>query len=321
MSKVELSKESKAMRDALGEVLIEMGKDRDDLVVLDADVSSSTRTGRFAQHFPDRFINVGVAEANMADIAAGLACSGYRPVISTFALFLTLKAADQIRNVIAYNKLPVVIVGGYAGLSDSFDGASHQAISDIALMQAIPNMRVSVPADADDFAEALRDALEHDGPTYIRACRNPLPLIQGWDPYQRGRGRRLRRGDDCTLVASGVLCSKAMEAAEQLEAEGLSVDLLQIRDVKPLDNELLIESAQRTGAVVVAEEHNTIGGIGSAVAQTLGKHCPTSIDFIGVDDCFTESGPYEALLEKYGLSSSAMKNAVKKMIAQKRKNL
>ncbi len=306
-----------AMRDALGEALVELGKSNEKLVVLDADVSSSTRTGKFGAAYPERFFNVGVAEANMADVAAGLATAGYRPVISTFALFLALKATDQIRNVICYNKLPVVIVGGYAGLSDSFDGASHQAITDLAVMRALPNMRVVVPADGEGLKAALADALEHDGPTYIRACRNPTPVLETTQQFKVGEGRLLRDGTDCTVVAAGVPVSMALEAAETLEDDGTSVRVVELHTLKPVDHKLLAACARETGALVVAEEHNIYGGLGGAVAESLSRSVPAPMEYVGVEDRFTESGPYDLLLKKYRISSEVIAEKVREVIKRK----
>ena len=312
-----VSEKQVAMRDSFGATLVELGKTNPKLVVLDADVSSSTRTGMFGEAYPDRFFNVGVAEANLADVAAGMATAGYRPVISTFALFLALKATDQIRNVICYNNLPVVIVGGYAGLSDSFDGASHQAITDLAVMRAFPNMKVVVPADGDELKEALKAALKADGPTYIRACRNPSPLIEGSGPFVPGKGKILKDGKDCTVVAAGIPVALAMEAADLLAKEKISLRVVNLHTIKPIDSELLAKCAKETGAVVTAEEHNILGGVGSAVAEALARTNPVPMEYVGVQDCFTESGPYDALLKKYGISVEAIVAAVKTVLKRK----
>ena len=307
-----------AMRDAFGDALVALGKTHPELVVLDADVSSSTKTGLFGAAYPERFFNVGVAEANMADIASGLATCGYRPVISTFALFLALKCTDQIRNVMCYNELPVIIVGGYAGLSDSFDGASHQAITDIAIMRALPNMKVIVPADSTEMKAALEEALTAKGPTYIRACRNPTPLLEvSGAAFKTGKGRVLIEGTDCTIAAAGIPVVMAIEAAEKLKAEGISAEVLDIHTVKPIDDELLAASANKTGAVVTAEEHTVQGGFGSAVAESLSKSCPVPVEYIGIQDTFTESGPYDTLIAKYGLTTEAIVEGAKKAISRK----
>ena len=305
------------MRDVFGETLIELGKKNKKLVVLDADVSSSTRTKRFGEIYPERFFNLGVAEANMADVAAGMATVGLRPVISTFALFLSLKTNDQIRNVICYNNLPVVLFGSYAGLSDSFDGASHQSITDISVMRSFPNMRVVVPADGEGVKHALTEALKHNGPTYIRACRNPTPLLKDIDVFKTGKGRLLREGKDCTIVAAGVPTYMALNAAEILASEGFSVRVVEVHTIKPIDEELLVECAKKTGAVVTAEEHNILGGLGSAVAEVLSKKKPVPMEYVGIPDCYTESGPYCQLLKKYGISQEAIITAVRDVIKRK----
>ncbi|WP_319476321.1 transketolase C-terminal domain-containing protein [Marispirochaeta aestuarii] len=317
MATAKVSDKQVSMRDAFGQALVEIGKTKPELVVLDADVSSSTKTGLFGAAYPDRFFNVGVAEANMTDVAAGLATCGYRPVISTFALFLALKCTDQIRNVICYNNLPVVIVAGYGGLSDSFDGASHQALTDIAIMRALPNMRVVVAADGKEAEEALKEALEHDGPTYIRISRNPAPLLEIDEPFKTGKGRILREGKDCTIATAGVPVPMALEAAEKLAAEGISAEVLELHTIKPVDTDLLKKSVGKTGAVVSAEEHNIYGGIGGAVAEALSRSTPAPMEYVGVADTFTESGPYDTLLTKYGISVEAITEAVKKAVKRK----
>jgi len=307
-----------SMRDALGQALVELAPEIPELVVLDADVSASTKTAGFAKAYPNRFFNVGVAEANMADIAAGMATAGLRPVINTFSLFLALKCADQIRNTICYNNLPVVLAGAYGGLSDSFDGASHQAILDIAMLRTLPNMVVIVPADAEETKQALKLALRRNGPTFIRGCRNETPVIfEGAEPFQIGKARKLRDGKDLTIAACGIPVLLAMEAAEQLAKSGISVDLLAVATVKPMDVEALAASASKTKTVLAVEEHNIVGGFGGAVAETLGKHAPAKMDFIGVQDRFTESGPYDALMKKYGISVEAIVAKAKALVAAK----
>ena len=307
-----------SMRDALGQALVDFAPEIPELVVLDADVSHSTKTLGFAKAYPDRFFNVGVAEANMADIAAGLAACGLRPVINTFSLFLALKCADQIRNTICYNNLPVVLAGAYGGLSDSYDGASHQAILDIALMRAMPNMAVIVPADAEETRQALRLALRRNGPTFIRGCRNETPVIfEGAEPLKIGKARKLRDGKDLTIAACGVPVLMALEAAEQLAKEGISADLLALATVKPIDEAALAASAAKTGRVLAVEEHTIYGGFGGAVAEAVARHAPAKMDFIGVRDRFTESGPYDALLKKYGISAEAIVAKAKALVGEK----
>jgi len=308
-----------ALRDAFGVALVELAQTHPELVVLDADVASSTRTAAFGKKYPDRFFNFRLAEANMADIAAGLATCGLRPVVSTFALFLTLKCADQIRNIIAYNKLPVILAGNYAGLSDSYDGASHQSILDVAMMRAMPNMTVIVPADAIELKQALEYALQLNGPCYIRICRNPTPvLFEDAPPFQADKIRKLRSGDQVTIAVCGVPTFMAMEAATRLEESGIGVDLLQVSTIKPLDTKTLVESARKTGRVLTVEEHTVFGGLGSAIAEELSRHCPVRIDRLGIDDRFAESGEYMALLEKYGLSSGHIEARARQLVEGER---
>ena len=307
-----------SMRDALGQALVEFAPQIPELVVLDADVSSSTKTAAFAKAYPNRFFNVGVAEANMADIAAGMASAGLRPVINTFSLFLALKCADQIRNTICYNNLPVVLAGAYGGLSDSYDGASHQAILDIAMMRALPNMVVIVPADAVEMKQALALALKRNGPTFIRGCRNETPILfENAAPLKLGIARKLRDGKDLTIATCGVPVVMAMEAAARLAKDGIEVDVLALATVKPIDEQALATSAAKTGLVLAIEEHNIFGGLGGAVAEAVAKHAPAKMDFIGVQDRFTESGEYNALMKKYGISVEAIVKKAKALVASK----
>ena len=293
-----------SMREAFGQALVELAASHPEMTVLDADVSASTRSVLFGKRYPERFFNVGVAEANMVDIASGMATCGLRPVVNTFALFVTLKGADQIRNIISYNNLPVVLAGAYAGLSDSFDGASHQSVLDIAIMRAMPNMTVVVPADSVEVRQAIAAAITRDGPTYIRICRNSTPvLFENAPPLEIGRIRKIRDGADLTIAVCGVPTFMAVEAAERLETSGIAVDLLEVSTVKPLDRATLFESARKTRRVLTVEEHTVIGGLAGAVAEALGRHVPTRMDSVGLQDCFAESGPYTELLAKYGIST------------------
>lgn len=293
------------MRDAFGKYLAKLGNYRDDLVVLDADVSSSTKSSYFAKAFPNRFFNVGVAESNMVDIAGGLATAGLRPVVNAFAIFLSLKATDQIRNVLAYNRLPVVLVGAYGGLSDSFDGASHQSLEDIAIMRSIPGLEVIIPADSSEALRALEYALEQDCPVYIRLNRNQIPDLEARsDDEPLTRIRALRSGCDVTIAASGICVSIALKAAEILADYGISAEVLNVASIKPLDISTLSASVARTARLVTAEEHSIVGGLGSACAEALSeKGIAFRLRRIGVRDCYTESGPYDILLAKYGISA------------------
>ena len=304
-----------AMRDTFSEALLVLATDFPEMVVLDADVSTSTRTAAFGQHHPDRFFNVGVAEANMVDIAAGLATCGLRPVVNTFALFMTLKGADQVRNIVCYNKLPVILAGNYAGLSDSYDGASHQSILDVAIMRAMPNMTVVVPADGVELRQALTAALRRDGPTYIRICRNPTPvLFADAPPLEIGKILKLKNGNDLTIAVCGVPTSMAIEATDRLAQRGVSVDLLEVSTIKPIDAEALAVSARKTGKVLTVEEHTIHGGLGSAVAEVLSQRAPARMGLIGIEDKFTESGAYDALLRKYGISVERIESEAMRLL-------
>jgi transketolase len=299
-----------AMRDAFGEALLALAPGHPELVVLDADVATSTRTAAFGARYPDRFFNVGVAEANMTDIAAGLATAGLRPVVSTFAIFLTLKAADQIRNIVCYSKLPVILAGNYAGLSDSYDGASHQAVLDLASMRAMPNLTVVVPGDALEVRQALEAALGRDGPTYIRICRNPTPvLFEDAEPLAIGKIRRIREGNHLTIAVCGAPTFMAIEAAERLASQGCAIDLLEVSTLKPMDHAALAASARKTGRVLTVEEHTVCGGLGTAVAELLAQSVPVPMRMIGIQDRFGESGDWHALMRKHGISAVQIEQA------------
>ncbi len=313
------------MRDAFGKKLAAMGYDDPKIVVLDADVSSSTKSSYFAQAFPERFFNVGVAEANMVDVAAGLALGGYRPVANSFAIFLALKATDQIRNVLCYNEIPVVLAGAYGGLSDSFDGASHHSIADLAIMRSLPSMRVLVPADNAAAERALELALVADGPVYIRLNRNELPAVPSPEPVEFGKARILRSGDDLTIAACGICVAQALEAAEILASEGIGAEVLDMASVKPLDAATLGASVARTGRLVTAEEGSITGGLAAACAEALtglsasgfaGTSRAWKAAAVGLHDTFTESGPYKALLDKYGISAKAISAAGRALARQ-----
>jgi len=305
---------SVSMRDAFGATLAELGKTRKDVVVLDADVSSSTKSAIFGKAFPERFFNCGVAEANMVGVAAGLATAGYRPVVNAFAIFLALKATDQIRNAVCYNNLPVVIAGAYGGLSDSFDGASHQSIADIAIMRALPNMEVIVPADSAQAAAALEYALNRDGPTYVRLNRNALPELGAASPADIKAVRTLREGADLTIAANGITAAMCREAAELLAAKGINAEVLTVPCVKPLDADGIAASVKKTGKLLTVEEHNVMGGFGGACAEALAlKGVSYALDMVGIDDVFTETGPYDDLLAAYGLSAASIAERAEKL--------
>jgi len=295
---------SVTMRDAIGKRLASIGHRRADLVVLDADVSSSTKSNYFAAEFPERFFNVGVAEANMVDMAAGLATCGFRPVVNAFAIFLALKGTDQARNVLCYNKLPVILLGAYAGLSDSFDGASHHAIADVSIMRSLPNMTVIVPSDNAEAEAALEAALDRNGPVYIRVNRNQVADLPAREaPFKIGKISKYREGSDLTIAASGICVAMALEAADRLRKVGVSAEVLNVATIKPIDIPSLSDSVRKTGRLVVAEEHTIVGGLAGACAEALAS-VPHVMDVVGLRDTFAESGPYDKLLEKYGISAA-----------------
>ena len=307
-----------ATRDAYGEALAELGAVNENIVVLEADLSKSTKTCDFRKVYPERFINVGIAEQNMLGIAAGLAAAGKVPFASTFAVFAAGRAYDQIRNSIAYPNLNVKIAATHAGLTVGEDGGSHQMLEDIALMRALPNMTVIVPADGIETKQVIQAAAEYEGPVYIRMGRPKVPVLFGDDyKFEIGKGVLMKEGTDVTLVGTGIMVSKAMEAAELLAAEGISAAVVNISTIKPLDAELIIAQAQKTGAVVTCEEHTICGGLGSAVAEVLVENCPVPMARVGVEDKFGESGLPDELLEKYGLSASNIAAKAKAVIAKK----
>jgi len=306
---------SVAMRDAFGAKLAELGKTNDKIVVLDADVSSSTKSAIFGKAFPDRFFNVGVAEANLVGVAAGLATAGYHPVVNAFAIFLALKSTDQIRNVFCYNHLPIVIAGAYGGLSDSFDGASHQSITDIAIMRAMPNMEVIVPADSRQAELALEYALQQNTPVYIRLNRNAMPSVPEPADFASKKVIVLKEGKDVTVAANGITAAMANDAAALLAAKGVDAEILSIPFVKPLDGDGLAASVAKTGNLVTVEEHTVVGGFGSACLEVLAKRKMTyAFDAIGIEDRFTETGPYDELLATYGLSAESIADRVMKLL-------
>ncbi len=305
-----------AMREAFGRHLALLGESHPELVVLDADVSSSTKSALFAKKFPERFFNVGVAEGNLAGVAAGLATCGYHPVINAFAIFLALKSTDQIRNDICYNNLPVVIAGAYGGLSDSFDGASHQAIEDIAIMRVLPNMEVIVPSDAHQAELALEYALNVKKPVYIRLNRNEMPDIETNEKeFYQAKAVLCRSGRDVTIAANGITASMAMEAAGILHEKGIEAEVFSVPFVKPLDCSSIFASAEKTGALVTVEEHLLAGGFSSALAEkAFTSSFKVKTDTIGIDDKFGETGPYNTLLAKYGLSAEAIASRVENLL-------
>ncbi len=308
-----------ATREAYGEELVRLGADNKNVVVLDADLSKSTKTHDFMKTYPDRFFNMGIAEGNLMSTAAGLATVGKIPFASTFAMFATGRAFEQIRNSICYPKLNVKIAATHAGVTVGEDGGSHQSIEDIAIMRALPGMTVFVPADAVETAACLRAAVEIQGPVYIRLGRSGVPIIHGEDfQFTPGEAVTLRQGSDVALVATGIMVSAALEAAEALATVGIQAKVVDVHTIKPLDIFAIVEAARECGAVVTAEEHSIIGGLGSAVAETLAEHQPVPLQRVGVRDTFGESGKPAELLEHFGLTSTGIVEAAKKVIAKKK---
>lgn len=305
-----------ATRESYGNALAELGREHEEIVVLDADLAGATKTGVFKKAFPERHIDCGIAEANMTCIAAGLATTGKVPFISTFAMFASGRAFEQVRNSIGYPHLNVKIGATHAGISVGEDGATHQCNEDMALMRTIPGMTVICPSDDVEARAAVRAAYEYVGPVYMRFGRLAVPVINN-DPdykFEIGKGVLLREGTDLTIIATGLCVNGALEAAEKLAAEGISAEVINIHTIKPLDKELIVKSAKKTGKVVTAEEHSIIGGLGGAVCETLSEAAPTPVLRIGVRDVFGESGPAVALLAKYQLDGAGIYAQIKEWL-------
>ena len=302
-----------ATRVSYGNALAEFGAEYSDLVVLDADLAGATQTGIFKKAFPERHIDCGIAECNMAGIAAGLATTGKIPFMSSFAMFAAGRAFEQVRNSIGYPHLNVKIGATHAGISVGEDGASHQCCEDVALMRTIPGMTVIVPSDDVEAKAAVKAAIEMEGPCYLRFGRLAVPVINDNDDYkfEIGKGIVLREGKDVALVASGLEVAEALAAADMLAADGVEAKVINIHTIKPLDEELILAAAEETGKVVTVEEHSVIGGLGSAVCDLLSEKLPTKVLRIGVEDEFGESGPATELIKKYGLDAQGIYNKVK----------
>ncbi len=306
---IELSTEKIATRAAYGKTLLELGKENNDIVVLDADLSGSTQTKHFAKEFPERFFNMGIAEANMISTAAGLAKAGKIPFASSFAMFATGRAWEQVRNSVAHNHANVKICATHSGLTVGEDGASHQIIEDIALMKAIPGMTVIVPADSVETEQVIRTIAEYNGPVYVRLGRAAVPIIHDENhKFEIGKANILKEGTDATIVATGVMVSRALEAAQQAEAKGKSIEVINVASIKPLDTETIINSANKTKKVISAEEHNIWGGLGDSVASAILENASEKIKFkrLGVNDLFGQSGKAEELLDHYDLTAEKL---------------
>ncbi len=312
--------ERKATRAAYGETLAELGAKYPKLVVLDADLSGATYSNKFAAKYPERFFNCGIAEQNMAGIAAGMAAAGLMPFINSFAMFVTGRAFEQIRNSIAYPKLNVKVVGSHGGPSVGEDGATHQMNEDIAIMRSIPNMMVVVPCDTNEMSLAVKALIDYKGPAYLRMCRfateTVTDSIEGYS-FELGKGVTLRDGSDVSVIATGITVPMCLEAAKILDAEGISVRVIDMHTVKPLDTELCVKAAKETGCIVTVEEASIVGGLGSAVCEALSEKCPVPVVRHGVPDVFGRSGSAAELLEYFGLSPQGIADKVREAIKLK----
>ncbi len=310
---------SKAIRDVYGEALQKYGGLNQNVVVLDADVSGSTKSALFGRQYPERFFNVGIAEANMAAMAAGFASVGKIPFINTFAVFMSSNSLTALRAFASYSKLPIKMAGAYSGMSDAFDGPSHHALEDIAVMRTLPNVEVLVPCDALQTEWMVRYAIETPKPIYLRLSRDSFPDVYSeGTTFETGKGMILREGRDATVFACGLMVSCALRAAEMLEQQGVGLRVVDLFSIKPLDRVLIADSAQKTGAVVTAEEHSILGGLGGAVAEVLAaEDCRVPMGFVGMNDTHGECGPYQQLLAKYGLDDKTIVRKVLETIQKK----
>ncbi len=308
-----------ATRDAYGQALVELGAECPDLIVMDADLAAATKTGGFKKAYPDRFIDTGIAEGNMMSIAAGLAAAGKTVFASSFAMFAAGRAFEQVRNSIGYPHLNVKIGATHAGISVGEDGATHQCNEDIALMRSIPGMVILNPADGIEAKKAVRAAVAWDGPVYLRFGRLAVPMVTNEAAsFEIGKGVELVPGSDVTIIATGLLVSEAVAAAEQLKAEGISARVINMATIKPLDEDIVRKAAAETGCIVTAEEHNIIGGLGSAVAEAVCEATPVPVVRVGVEDTFGQSGPAAELLTLYGLRAANIVEKAKQAIALKK---
>lgn len=308
----------RATRDAYGEALTELGRKNDKIIVLDADLAAATKTGAFKKEFPERFFDTGIAEGNMMGVAAGLATTGYTVFASSFAMFAAGRAFEQVRNSIGYTNLNVKIGATHAGVSVGEDGASHQCCEDIALMRTIPGMTVVNPADDIEAKAAVIAAAETDGPFYLRFGRLAVPRFNDENyKFELGKGVKIKEGTDVTVIATGLLVKEALDAYEKLKSMNISAEIINIHTIKPIDKEIIINSAKKTGCVVTAEEHSIIGGLGSAVCEVLSENLPTPVIRIGVNDEFGQSGPALELLEHYKLNSDNIVEKALKLVRNK----
>jgi transketolase len=297
-------------RDVYGETLVKLGEQDKNIVVLDADLSSSTRTSLFAKRFPDRFFNFGVAEQNMVATAAGLAACGKTVFVSTFAVFASGRAWDQVRMSVSYNNFNVKIVATHAGITVGPDGASHQALEDIALMRVLANMNIIVPCDGPQTAEAVMAAASSSGPFYIRLGRSKIPTIENKGEFKLGRGQVLSEGNDVTIVACGIMVQEALQAVKNLGLKGIKARLINMHSIRPMDDDIILKSASETRLIIVCEEHNTIGGLASSIDEIVAENSPVKVVRVGVRNRFGQSGTPEELMKEYNLTSLDIEEAV-----------
>ena len=310
---------TKATRESFGEALCELAKTNEDIIVLDADLAAATKTSIFEASFPERFRNCGIAEGNMIGVAAGLASCGKIPVAASFAMFATGRAFEQIRNSVAYPELNVKIAGSHAGISTGEDGATHQCLEDIGIMRTIPGMTILNPADHYEMIEATKAAIEHKGPVYIRLGRLAIPSFNDPENYsfELGKGITLHEGNDITVIATGLPVNETKKAVENLEKEGISVRLINIHTIKPIDRDIIIKAAKETGRIITVEEHNVIGGLADAVCEVTSSECPVPLRRIGVNDEFGYSGPAHELLSIFGFTAENFEKVIKEELAKK----
>ncbi|NLL49158.1 MAG: transketolase family protein [Firmicutes bacterium] len=311
--------EKMATRVAYGEALLELGKENENIVVIDADLCACTKTDLFAEAFPDRYFNLGIAESNMVGVAAGLATCGKIAIANSFAMFSAGRAFEQIRNSVAYPNLNVKIVGTHAGLSVGKDGATHQCLEDIGVLRTVPNMTILCPADSVETYHAFKAAIEHEGPVYLRLGRLPVDTVNDNDDYhfELGKGILMKPGSDLTIVTTGLMLQEALAAREELLAEGIEARIVHIPTIKPLDEEIIVKAAEETGLVITAEEHNIMGGLGSAVAEVLAEQCPVRMRRIGTNDVFGKSGEPHDLMREYGLDAATIVKVAKEEFRKK----
>lgn len=307
-----------ATRDAYGKALVNIGKVNDNVVVLDADLSKSTKTYDFSKNFPDRFFNMGIAEQNLIGAACGLASCGKIPFVSSFAMFASGRAFEIIRNSVCYPKLNVKICATHAGITVGEDGATHQSVEDISIMRSIPNMTVLVPADGVETEKMIEEITKFNGPTYVRLGRSAVPNVFNDNyKFEIGKGTILKEGTDVTIIACGIMVNEALKASEILSQEGISAKVVNMSTIKPIDKELIINCAKQTKAIVTAEEHSIIGGLGSSVSEVTSSECPVIVEKVGIKDTFGESGTPNELMKKYGITSDDIVDACKVAISKK----